>query len=80
MRWVGYLDKWITAANDEVVRLWDENGTLAHSFKYKGGSVQCLYVDNCNQRVLMSMLDLTISLFDLEHPLPVTTYDASSYC
>lgn len=64
---------WITAANDDVLRLWDADGTLLRAFPYKGGPVQCIFVDDINERILISTLDMTVSVLRVDHPMPITT-------
>jgi len=73
VRWVSHNQCWITAANDDVIRLWDAQGTLLRAFPYKGGPVQCIFVDDVNKRILLSTLDTTVSVMRVDHPVPITT-------
>eukprot|EP00879_Flechtneria_rotunda_P021822 GHRR01023011.1.p1 GENE.GHRR01023011.1~~GHRR01023011.1.p1 ORF type:complete len:226 (+),score=53.15 GHRR01023011.1:2627-3304(+) len=38
VRWLGYKQCWVTAADDEIMRLWSTSGERLESIPYKGGS------------------------------------------
>ena len=78
VRWIQSRKQWISAANDDMVRLWAEDGSLVHSFRYKGGCAQCLFVDQSNELLLLATLDMNVSVFVLDHPMPIATYIHSS--
>ncbi|GAX81669.1 hypothetical protein CEUSTIGMA_g9097.t1 [Chlamydomonas eustigma] len=40
VRWVPYRKCWVTAADDDMIRLWSPEGHKLHQFTYNGGSVQ----------------------------------------
>jgi hypothetical protein len=40
VRWVPYRQCWVTAADDDMIRLWSPMGDKLHQFVYTGGSVQ----------------------------------------
>jgi hypothetical protein len=37
VRWIGFKDCWVTAANDGLLRLWSTAGTKVEELAYKGG-------------------------------------------
>lgn len=47
---------WVTAADDDMIRVWGVDGQKMHQFAYSGGSVQALYVDEANKLLVASML------------------------
>lgn len=52
VRWIGFKECWVTAADDELLRLWSTAGKKLAEFAYKGGS--CRYVvGGCDQRELL---------------------------
>ncbi|GMH37514.1 hypothetical protein BSKO_05387 [Bryopsis sp. KO-2023] len=74
VRWVSFRDCWITAADDDMMRIWSRGGDLLHSFVYNGGSVQCLFVDEINQLILAATLDKSVAVYTLEDPVPIARY------
>ena len=73
VRFARFRKTWITTANDDLVRLWDENGRQIHAFRYKGGSVKVLFVDEVNELMMLATLDLSVSVYVLDHPAPIAT-------
>lgn len=78
VRWVNYRQVWVTAADDDIIRIWNPQGVKMHYFTYTGGSIQCLYVDEVNQLLLAAMLDKTAYVYDLDDPLPKAKYSGHS--
>jgi len=74
VRWVSYRSCWVTAADDDMIRLWGPDGVKLHQFTYQGGSVQCLYVDEVNQLLVTAMLDKSAYVYDLDDPIPRAEY------
>lgn len=70
IRWVAYRSCWVTAADDDMMRLWSPEGVKLHQFAYSGGSVQSLFVDNVNQLLVAAMLDKNAYVYDLDDPMP----------
>lgn len=66
-----FRDCWVTAAEDDMIRLWDRKGSLLHAFVCNGGSVLCLYVDIMNQLLLAATIDKSVAVYTLEDPVPV---------
>ena len=71
VRWVPWKRCWLTAADDDLLRLWSPAGELLHSFRYQGGSCQHLAVDAANQVVLLAAADCTVYVHNLEDPIPL---------
>ncbi len=71
MRWVSFRDCWVTAADDEVFRLWSTSGERLSSFSFKGGSCCCLAVDETNKLLLAAMMDRNAYVYDLDDPMPL---------
>lgn len=40
VRWLSWRKCWVTAADDDMIRLWSPEGIKMHQFAYGGGSVQ----------------------------------------
>lgn len=40
VRWVQFRHCWVTAADDDTIRLWSPDGHKLHQFTYTGSSVQ----------------------------------------
>jgi hypothetical protein len=47
VRWVGFRQCWVTAADDELIRLWSPAGKKMGEFAYKGGSCRCVRACAC---------------------------------
>ncbi|MEW5312499.1 MAG: hypothetical protein WDW38_004130 [Sanguina aurantia] len=74
VRWVSYRSCWVTAADDDMIRLWNHDGIKLHQFSYEGGSVQCLFVDNLNKLLVAAMLNKSAYVYDLDDPMPRAEY------
>ena len=66
MRWCKWLNCWITAAEDETIRLWDTDGVQLREFFYRGGTMTAMYVDNKRELLLCAMTDKAIRGYELE--------------
>jgi hypothetical protein len=40
VRWMAHKDAWVTAADDELLRLWSNKGEKLASIPFKGGSAR----------------------------------------
>ena len=40
---MGFRQCWVTAADDDMIRLWNHEGVKISQFSYQGGSVQVSY-------------------------------------
>lgn len=67
---MSYRSCWVTAADDDMIRLWNHDGIKLHQFSYEGGSVQCLFVDNLNKLLVAAMLNKSAYVYDLDDPMP----------
>ncbi|KAF6254405.1 WD40-repeat-containing domain protein [Scenedesmus sp. NREL 46B-D3] len=65
VRWVAHREAWVTAADDELLRLWSAKGEKLASIPFKGGSARCLYSDEVNRLLLVSTADKNAYLYDL---------------
>ena len=71
VRWVAFRKCWLTAADDDMFRMFDPDGVKLWQIPYVGGSVQYLFVDNVNKLLVAAMLDKNAYVFGLEDdPLP----------
>jgi len=73
-RWVSWRKVWVTAADDDMIRMWDADGNKVSQFAYLGGSVQCLYVDKANQLLVAAMSDKSAYCYNFDDPAPVAVY------
>lgn len=71
VRWVQFRHCWVTAADDDTIRLWSPEGHKLQQFTYTGGSVQCIYVDNTNKLLVAAMLNRAAFVYDLDDPMPL---------
>jgi hypothetical protein len=55
VRWVPFKQAWVTAADDDMIRLWSSDGIKLSQWSQSGGSVQHLYVDLLNQLLVVAM-------------------------
>ncbi|KAF5833397.1 WD40-repeat-containing domain protein, partial [Dunaliella salina] len=78
VRWASFRNCWVTAADDDMIRLWSVEGIKLHQFSYSGGSVQCLYVDEKHKLLVASMLDKHACVYDLDDPIPRATFKGHS--
>ncbi|KAG2444756.1 hypothetical protein HXX76_001500 [Chlamydomonas incerta] len=74
VRWVAFRHCWVTAADDDTIRLWNPDGHKLQQFTYTGGSVQSIYVDNSNRLLVAAMLNRTAFVYDLDDPMPLARY------
>ncbi|EFJ43514.1 hypothetical protein VOLCADRAFT_119046 [Volvox carteri f. nagariensis] len=74
VRWVQFRHCWVTAADDDTIRLWSPEGHKLQQFTYTGGSVQCIYVDNTNRLLVAAMLNRAAFVYDLDDPMPLARY------
>ncbi|KAJ9523676.1 hypothetical protein QJQ45_020098 [Haematococcus lacustris] len=74
VRWVASRGVWVTAADDDMIRLWSPAGVKLSQWSQNGGSVQCLYVDNVNNLLVVAMQDKDCCVYDLDDPIPRATY------
>ncbi|KAL6755154.1 WD40-repeat-containing domain protein, partial [Haematococcus lacustris] len=74
VRWVASRGVWVTAADDDMIRLWSPAGVKLSQWSQNGGSVQCLYVDNVNNLLVVAMQDKGCCVYDLDDPIPRATY------
>ncbi|WIA17403.1 hypothetical protein OEZ85_014259 [Tetradesmus obliquus] len=65
VRWVAHEEAWVTAADDELLRLWSTKGEKMASIPFKGGSARYLFVDEVNRLLLVSTADKSAYLYDL---------------
>jgi hypothetical protein len=66
VRWCKWLNCWVTAAEDETIRLWDTDGVQLREFVYRGGTMTAMYVDNKRELLLCAMTDKAIRGYELE--------------
>lgn len=78
VRWVPFRGCWVTAADDEIIRLWSPEGAVLHAFSFEGSSVQCMYVDTTHEVLVAAMLDRNAYLYDLDDPIPKAKYSGHS--
>ncbi len=71
VRWVPWKSCWLTAADDDLLRMWSPAGELLSSFRYHGGSCQHLAVDPANEVVLVAAADCTVYCYSLDDPVPL---------
>ncbi|KAJ9524068.1 hypothetical protein QJQ45_022573 [Haematococcus lacustris] len=74
VRWVASRGVWVTAADDDMIRLWSPAGVKLSQWSQNGGSVQCLYVDHVNNLLVVAMQDKDCCVYDLDDPIPRATY------
>ncbi|KAK9811558.1 hypothetical protein WJX72_005843 [[Myrmecia] bisecta] len=74
VRWVEFKQCWLTASDDDTMRLWNSEGEQLMEIAYVGGSIQSIYVDNVNDLVLAAMLDKVVRVYSLDSQLPVIKY------
>lgn len=56
VRWARWRSCWVTAADDDMIRVWSQEGVKINAYTYSGGSCQALYADNVNQLMVATML------------------------
>lgn len=71
VRWLAYRSCWVTAADDDMFRVWSPEGHKLQQWSYSGGSVQCLFVDNVNKLLVAATLDKNCYVYELDDPMPL---------
>ncbi len=74
IRWAAFRESWVTAADDDVIRLWGADGRRLEALPSKGGRVGCLYVDESREVLLAGAADRCVYVYGLDEPAPLARY------
>ncbi|KAI8472624.1 MAG: WD40-repeat-containing domain protein [Monoraphidium minutum] len=74
IRWAGYCDCWVTAADDDSLRTWSATGQRLGATATKGGRVGCLFVDEAHGVVLAAAANKSVYVYELGEPTPLARY------
>jgi len=66
VRWCPFKNCWVTACDDELIRLFDTDGVEMSRFVFKGESVTTMYMDCKHELLVCAMVDRAIRAYDIE--------------
>ena len=74
IRWAGFREAWVTAADDDTLRLWSPAGACLASLASKGGRAAALFVDERRGLLLAAAADKAVYVYALDEPAPLARW------